>query len=203
MILLLHDKSDLESLLKALKVLPKGLEKATSRAINKTLTATRAYMVKAVREDYAVKAKDVRSELVIRRATWGNLEGSIKGSGSPGVPLIRFARMRRVPSTKRLKSGGYAPKVGVPVLVRKDRGKGPAKGVFLARMKSGHVGAFKRTGGLSKSGGAAIREAYGPSPIKILASERYDERIDDFADETMQKSLQHEADFVLKQMGLR
>jgi len=203
MIEIIADTKDLEDLLRTLKVLPKGLEKATSRAINKTLTSTRAYMVKAVRQDYAVKAKDVRSELVIRRATWANQEGSIKGSGSPGIPLIGFARMRRVPSTKRLKSGGYAPKVGIPVLVRKDRGKGPARGVFLARMKSGHIGAFKRTGGLSKSGGQAIREAYGPSPVKMLSSDRYDEQIDDFADEALQKNLRHEADFVLKQMGLR
>lgn len=198
MIELQADKSDIADLLRILKVLPKGLEKAASRAINKTLTSTRAYMVKVVRADYAVKARDVRSELDIQKATWSHLTGRVHGSGSPGIPLLQFARMKRVPSTRRLKSGGYTPKVGVPVLIRKDRGKMAARGVFLARMKSGHVGAFKRTGE-----GRKIKEAYGPSPIKILASERYDAQIDDFAGETFEKNLQHEADFVLRKMGLR
>lgn len=198
MIELQADKSDIADLLRTLKVLPKGLEKAASRAINKTLTSTRAYMVKVVRADYAVRARDVRSELEIQKANWSHLTGRVYGSGSPGIPLIQFARMKRVPSTRRLKSGGYTPKVGVPVLIRKDRGKMAARGIFLARMKSGHVGAFKRTGE-----GRKIKETYGPSPIKILASERYDAQIDDFAGEIFEKNLQHEADFVLRKMGLR
>jgi len=77
MIELWADKEDIAELLHDLKVLPKGLEKAGARAINKTLVSTRAFMVTAVREDYAIKAKDVRSDLVIKRANWGNLHGTI------------------------------------------------------------------------------------------------------------------------------
>lgn len=195
---------DISDLLSTLKVFPQGLEKAASRAINKTLVTTRAHMVKVVREDYAMKAKDVRSELHIRKATWKKLYGKVHGAGSPGVPLFAFVRgSKNAPSTRRLKSGAYRPAVGVPVLIRKQKGKMAAKGVFLSKMPSGHIGAFKRTGGLARTGRPAIREAFGPSPINVLASDRYDEQIEDFADEVFQKNLQHEADFVLQQMGLR
>lgn len=218
MIELRADKDDIAELLKGLKVLPRGLEKAGARAINRTLTSTRAFMVKEVRKEYAITAKEIRSELLIRKASWSHLYGYVGGAGSPGIPLISFARTKAVPSTKRLKSGDYRPLTGIPVLVRKSKGKQPAKGVFLARMASGHVGAFKRedpsTSGrvLKKSkaraqqttlGSRYIREAYGPSPIKILSSDYYDEKIEDFADETLQKNFSHEADFLLKKMGLR
>lgn len=204
MIELQADGSDIAYLLKTLQVLPKGLEKAASRAINKSLTATRAYMVSVVCEDYAVKAGSVRKELRIKKANWSTLTGRVHGAGSPGIPLKEFARTKAVPSTKRLKSGGYRPLVGIPVVVRKDKGKISAKGVFMARMASGHLGAFKRIAGVSaRTGGAMIRETYGPSPIKILASNRYDERIDDFADDALQKNMRHEAEHVLRQMGLR
>ncbi len=220
MIELRYDTRDLEELVDTLQVVPDGLEKATARAINRTLVSTRAYMVKIVCRDYAVKAGDVRRELAIKKANWSTLTGKISGSGSPGIPLVNFVRMRRVPSTRRIKSyvltragyytRGFDPKIGVPVLVRRDRGKVPAKGVFVARMSSGHVGAFKRVSSMQgnwwqarKKGPDRIREVYGPSPIKILSSDRYDEDIGDFADESMEKNLRSEAAFVLGQMGLR
>lgn len=205
MIELSYDTRDIKALLKDLTFVPRGLEKATSRAINKTLVSTRAYMIKTYREDYVGKAKDIRKELHIRRSTWSTMTGMITGQGSPGIPLLKFVRgSKAAPSTKRLKSGEYRPKAGVPVVIRKSRGKIPAHGVFLAKMKSGHIGAFKRIPGRkAATGRPAIREVYGPSPIKILASDRYDQRIEDFADRTMDKNLRHEADYVLRQMGIR
>ena len=204
MIELHADKQDIEDFMTMLKIFPKGLEKATSRAINKTLVSTRAFMVKMVREGYVVKAKDVRGQLHIRKSNWNKLHGKVHGASSPGVPLFLFVRgSKKTPSTRRLKSGAYRPRVGVPVLIRKSKGKKSAKGVFLAKMPSGHIGAFKRVGGHARTGKQAIREAFGPSPIKILASDHYDEQIDDFADKTLQKNFQHEADYALKKMGLR
>ncbi len=219
MIALEADISEIEDLLTVLKVLPNGLEKATSRAINRTLVSTRAYMAKTIREDYAIKAGDIRKELVIKKAWWSQLYGSISGSGSPGLPLMDFVRgSKAAPSTKKLKNGAYRPSVGVPVLIRKDKGKIAVRGGFIAKMPNGHVGIFRRADP-SKTGRKLansqiriqqtaladryIKELHGPSPIRILSSDYYDEKIEDFSDETLQKNFQHEADYVLKQMGLR
>ncbi len=198
-----YDTREIKALLKDLKVFPRALEKATSSAINKALVSTRAYMVKTMRADYKIKAGNIRRELHIKKSTWSTMTGMITGHGSPGIPLLKFVRgSKAAPSTRRLKSGGYRPALGVPVVIRKSRGKIPAHGVFLARMKSGHIGAYKRIGGRAKSGRSAINEVFGPSPIKILASDRYDERIEDFADRAMDKNLKHEADYVLRKMGI-
>lgn len=205
MIELDYDTRDIKALLNDLSTFPQGLEKATARAINKTLVSTRAYMIKIMRNDYAVPAKKIRDELHIKRATWSTQNGTITGQQSPGIPLLQFVRgSKKAPSTRRLKSGAYRPLAGIPVIVRKSRGKIPAHGVFLAKMSSGHIGAFKRIAGRKTSAGRpAISEKFGPSPIKLLAADRYDEQIEDFADKTMMKNLNHEAENVLRQMGVR
>lgn len=219
MITVIGTGADLEGLVKDLKVFPQSMEKAVSRAINKSLRSTKAEMVRMVRTDYAVKAGAVRQELHISKATWKKLEGKVHGAGSPGIPLKEFARTKKVPSTERIKgftaakgggfTRGYRPNIGIPVVIRKEKGKLAARGVFLARMKSGHVGAFiRREAGLgqwwrSRSGSVSIVEAYGPSPLKILASDRYDEQIDDFMDASYEKYLRHEAGREMEKVGLR
>jgi hypothetical protein len=194
------DQKKLASLLRGLTDMPGNMATATSRAGNKTLTSTRAEMVRVIRRDYAIKAGDIRKELVIIRMTKAKLEGRVKGESSPGLPLIRFARISRIPSTKRTKIGGYSPKKGIPVFIRKDRGKRIVKATFLARMRSGHVGAFER---INKEKGRRIKEVFGPTPIKLLGSKANLQKIDRYAQATMDKNLQHEADFILIKMGLK
>lgn len=217
MIELTYDQRDLAALLARLNQLPNGLAAATSRAINRTLTSTRAEMVRMIRADYDLRAGDIRKELRISKSTQKTMTGRIDGESSPGIPLIRFARIRRVPSTIRTRGAGYSPKVGVPVLIRRDKGRIAARGVFLARMASGHEGAFLRADpassgraarggsvrvGQSRAGNRYIREVYGPSPLKLLTTDANMERIEDYAQDVMDKNIQHEADFYLRQAGV-
>lgn len=205
------NQQQLGNLLDLLKVVPKGLATATSRAGNKTMASTRAEMVRLIRAKYAIKAGDVRRELVIRRMNPNNLVGSIYGESSPGVPLIRFYRLRRTPSTIRTKAGGYSPKVGVPVLVRKDKGKRTVRGAFTARMQSGHEGMFIRgskwkagkKGNRSGLGNREITELYGPTPVKLLGGAETLAQVETFAQTAMDKNLAHEAEYYLQQQGLR
>lgn len=204
------NQQQLGSLLGLLDTLPKGLALATSRAGNKTLTTTRAEMVRLIRAKYAIKAGEVRRELVIRRMNPNQLKGSIFGESPTGVPLIRFYRMRRTPSTIRTKSGGYSPRIGVPVLVRKDKGKRTVRGAFTARMKSGHEGMFVRGSRWkagkkttkSKLGKREITELYGPTPVKLLGGADNLATVEAFAQQTLDKNLAHEAEFLLGQKGL-
>jgi hypothetical protein len=55
----------------------------------------------------------------------------------------------------------------------------------------------------STTKGGEIREVYGPSPLKILSSDRYDEHLDDFADKTINARLEHHANLALKKIGVR
>jgi len=204
------DQQALGQLLGKLENLPKGLATATSRAGNKTLTATRAEMVRLIRTRYAIKAGDVRKALVLRKMYPAQLEGSIKGESSPGVPLLTFARTKALPSTKRTKAGGYTPKVGIPVLVRKDKGRRTVRGAFTAKMQSGHKGVFVRGSRWkagrkttkSNLGQREIVELYGPTPVKLLEASANAGHIEQFAQDSLDKNMQHEAEFYLRQQGL-
>lgn len=204
------NQQQLGSLLTRLGQVPSGLAKATASAGNKTLTSTRAHMVTLIRAKYAIKAGDVRKELEIRRMTVAKLEGMIRGESSPGVPLFKFVRFRRVPSTMRTKAGGYTPKIGIPVVVRKDRGKRVVRGAFVAKMQSGHIGAFVRGSrykagrktSKSNLGSREITELFGPTPVKLLGAEVNLAAIEQQAQVTMDKNLQHEAEFYLRRAGL-
>lgn len=204
------NQQQLGNLVAKLGELPNGLARATAMAGNKTLTTTRANMVRLITSKYAIKAGDVRKELEIRRMAIAKLEGSIRGESSPGVPLFYFVKFRRVPSTLRTKSGGYTPKVGVPVLVSKDKAKRAVRGAFTAQMKSGHIGAFVRGSrykvgrktSKSNLGAREIVELYGPTPVKLLGAEANLKTIEEQAQVTMDKNLQHEAEFYLRKAGL-
>lgn len=210
MIELIYDKRDLAQLLSKLESLPRGLAKVTSRAINRTLTATRAEMVRLIRTEYAIKAGAVRKELRITNSTAAKLEGRIEGEQSPGVPLIEFVKFKRVPSTLRTKSGGYAPKIGVPVLVRRSKGKRIIPGAFTAQMASGHKGIFVRgarwkagkKGTKSNLGKREIMELYGPTPIMLLGTDERIDQIEEYAQEVMDKNLAREANYILSKEGL-
>lgn len=209
MIAIRADQAKLARLLKSLDNVPRGMTTAQMHAINRSLTTVRTEMVRMVRSEYALKAGAVRKNLAIRKAWRGKLEGRVHGEDSPGLPLKEFARIKRVPSTRRTGRGGYTPKVGIPVLIRKDRGKRVAEGVFLARMSSGFEGAFKRTGAPggrrrrgSNLGRRYIQAQYGPSPVYLLGAEKNLERIGEFTNETYNKRLHHEAQNILRKEGL-
>ncbi|SDP69696.1 phage tail protein [Desulforhopalus singaporensis] len=201
------DIDELRRLTKGIAAAEPALEKATVSALNKSIVSTRAYGVKLVARDYAVTQKAVRKELKIYRANLHRKQASIVGSGSPGIPLYQFRPTpRRVPSTKRLKSGGYSPKEGIKVMIRRGSRK-VVKGAFIAETESGHIGVFKRRErGLGNWWNAfrknRIEKMFGPSPLRILDSEHYYEKLDNYTEEIMDKNMAHEADYFLKKAGV-
>lgn len=79
-------------------------------------------------------------------------------------------------------------------------------GAFITTLDSGHVGIFRRfgsDGGIwNKNRYKRIEKLYGPSPIRILDSDFYKKKIDDYTAETMDKNMLHEAEYFLKKGGL-
>lgn len=203
------DIDDARELVKGLNVGEKVLVQAVVSSLNKTIVSTRAEASRMIRVEYNVKAGAIKAELAISRASYRRQEAKILGEGSPGIPLFDFSPTpKKAPSTKRLKAGGYGPKKGIKVMIRKGDRK-IVKGAFVAMMPSGHVGVFKRmesgTGNWwdAFSGKQKITELFGPSPLRILDNDRYQIPLDDFAGEAMDKNLPRELDFYMKKAGLR
>lgn len=210
---------ELQELTKGIALAEPTLKKATVSAINKSISSVRVFAAREISKEYKVTQTAVKKDLGIFKANVRTLYASLKGEGRPGVPLYNFSPTpRRVPSTiqkkgiwetkytwwgKKLKgkqmvpgSNKYSPKRGIKVMVHRGSRK-MVRTAFIARMSSGHAGVFSRRKGTKK-----IDELFGPSPLRILDSNFYKDKIDDYAAETMDKNMAHEADFYLKRAGI-
>lgn len=197
--------SALKAQLRVLRKIPRGMETAAVRALNKTVKGVRTDAVKMIRQDYNFKAATVRDSLKVALAGPGQFSAWLYGSGGYGVPLIEFGvTPRRAPSTRRLRGGRYSPEVGISARVRKDK-KHTFPGYFTARLSSGHIGVFyrdRRGKKMRSKNKTAIKQAFGPTPIKLLHGGRYDEALTNIMNERWPKNLNHEARHVLRQQGL-
>jgi len=192
------DIDEMRRLTRGLDSTEEAMKRATVSALNKSAVQVQSFIVGEVSQEYNVKKAAVRKELKIFKANFNTLQATIFGEGSPGIPLYQFSPTpKRVPSTRRLKSGGYAPKQGIKVMIHRGVRK-VVKGAFIARMDSGHVAIFKRRSGNN----LPIDELYGPSPMRILENPDLLQRFDDFTEEVYDKNMLHEAEYYLNKYGV-
>ena len=207
-----YDVSGLQKLVKGLRSIPKAVETAASRSINRTLTTARLEITKNVREDYNLKSASFKGGLPIKKANNRTLEGRLHASGGPGVPLIGYQARARVlpngapPSTWWKGEIGHkvpGPAIGVSGVVRRKTGRKKWRGAFVARMGTGHVGVFRRVPEkkMRNSRDQAIRELYGPSAARILVNGRYTQDIMSLVSATMRKNMLRETKFIIRKLG--
>ncbi len=200
-------RGDINALIEAtkgLKIAEPALKKGAVSATNKSIVTVRSRATRLVAKEYRVTQKDVRKELNIYKANYSRIVARMYGSGKPGIGLFKFAPTpKRIPSTVRSGTGRFLPKDGIKVMIHRGKRK-QVKGAFIARMSSGHVGVFRRRkDGSANFWNAAKRrffidELFGPSPLRILDSTFYKDKIDEIAEEVMDKNMAHETEYFLK-----
>ncbi len=183
----LEDIRDAQSLLRHI---PKGAEKALTRAVNKTLTGTRAEAVRQVRGKFIVKAQTVRDTMDVRRASYTKPRGFLVSRGSP-LSLMRFKVTPQSPRSTRGKSVQSRPRIRLSVTKGKQA---PLQRAFLARMNSG-VGVFQRRG---RGRNVPLKKKFGPSVPQMLHHDRIAEEIETTAAERMKKELDHQVAYLLE-----
>lgn len=126
----------IEEAQKLLENIPNGIERATTRAINRSLTTLKKNLKKEVTKNYGIKSTDVEKSLSTQKATFTAMKGIIN-SRSPVTSMYKFAK-------------GNSKK-GVTVLIKRSEGRKRVKGKsdlnglpFIARMSNGHYGIFQR-----------------------------------------------------------
>lgn len=196
MISLEMDERALKEKLRLLRLLPKGLEKATSQALNRTAKQTRAMAGRLISQEYTIARADAIKELRIRQSNVNTLHAKLEGKSVQGVPLIRYAR-GETPSTRRTPDGGYTPARGLAVRVRRDRQPKVIPGTFRAQLKSGHRSIWKREGRERKP----INKLFGPSAIGLISGGENLDRIERYGEERMKINLTIVADQALKKAG--
>ena len=168
-----------------LQFVQKNIPKAFSAALNRVGQGVKTEASKKVRETYDIKAGDVKryGNIRITKANVGRLQLLLTSRG-PNIPLIRF-------KTRPSKPPARQPKV-LTASVKKSGGK-PIPGAFVAAMRSGHIGVFKRSG----KSRTPIGELYGPAVPVMLNEPGVSEHLQEEASRRMQKRLDHEVNRVL------
>jgi hypothetical protein len=194
----------LERARKLLGAFPGGAEKAISGALQRSASHIRANAAKAIRARYDISAANIRAEeriKVTRQNRAGGMSVSVEFKGNR-IPLHKYGGShpkeptpdvgRRVAAV--VEGGWRKVYPGVPARGHQLKGTAPSQFVraFVARMKSGHIGIFERTGGRAASGGDAIRELMGSSVPQMLGSPEVEQSLAEGALAKFDERIEHE-----------
>lgn len=162
---------------KGMKAAPKAQQRASYRAAQ----MARTEMVRAARETYLVTAKSLRETMDIKK----NSESYSIVSRGGMLALTRF----KVGPNKN-PNPPKRPKNGLNVTIKRGQKHKLDKSGFVARMKSGHVNVFFRSGKSS----LPIEPRFGPGAPIMLGNEEVVQRGKDTFDEVSKQRFAHELD---------
>lgn len=161
---------------------PKQIQWAAVRAINRTVTSVKANVSKKIRQNYTIKAPEVKKTLAVRRADGRRLRGAVVSHGRP-LLLTAF-------DVRTYKRGP----IGVKVRKQKDIRRVP--GLFLGTSRTGYVGAMQRT----QRARYPLRVPYGPSVPQMFGSADVISELIPLAEKTLNKRFLHEVEYRFSKM---
>jgi hypothetical protein len=174
-------KADITEVMSMLNGLQRnGIKKAASRALNKTLTTVNAVAAREIKNDIggSIKIGDIKSLLRQIKSNPIQLIASLIASGKR-LPLIKID-----PGARQNSAG---------VKYKNSKGTVIIPGAFIATMKSGHKGVFKRKG-VSR---LPIKELAGASVPRVFLQSSVTQALTRTAAESWYKNFTHEIQYEL------
>ncbi len=169
--------------------IPGGMDKAMKAAMSRTVRRLRSESNKAIQEKYDISDAGIRTEKNVRvsYSYQNGVQATVTFSGRK-IPLYRFGGASPAVPTQDIGAGRKPVMVhgawtmqyqGVAAKGHEFKDTGPTQfmDAFVARMKSGHVGIFERTGGSTSEGSDAIREIMGSSVAQMVGKPEVAERL--------------------------
>lgn len=188
---------------------PGAMDKVLKGAINQTTRHLRSNVSKRIRERYAISSSDLRTEQnasASYRYTPGvGMEASVKFSGKK-IPLYRFdGTTPKVPSysselvNAMIQGNWRKVHPGIAASGHQLKGTAPVKfnHAFVTQFKSGHIGIFERTGGVTADGSDEIKEIMGSSIPQMLGNEEVAAKLANDAKAKFDECMAHEIDAIL------
>lgn len=173
--------------------LKKKAPNVLKNAINRTVTNVKKNMAIEASKLYYVKSGDVKRTIRITKAMRARLEGVVS-SRAAAIPLYKFRVSPK--HTVNYKNGRPTPKF-YKAAVKRENGLKPlnhSPKAFIAVMKSGHIGVFERKSGKS----FPIKQLFGPSVPQMIENDLAMARIENRANETLQKRIEAEINHLLE-----
>lgn len=159
---------------------PDKVNQVLARAVNRAVTNVKSNISKKVREEYVVKAADVKNSIKITKASFRNPVAVVRSTGHK-IDLTKFKLKPTEPNPKN------PPKHGYQVMVKKSEGYKPRENGFLAYF-TGDLGFFQRKG----SARLPITRMMGPSIPEMIGRKDTIAYIEDEAQKMLQTRLGHE-----------
>lgn len=182
--------------------IPGGVDKATKAAMSRATRKLRSESNRAIREKYDISDAGINSakNVSVRYSYGSGVYATVRfagrkiplhrfGGSSPKAPTPDIAAGRKMVMVKGAWTAQYQ---GVPASGHQFTDTGPTQftEAFVARMKSGHIGIFERTGGMTSEGSDAIREIMGNSVAQMVGKQEVAEKLSEEA----QKEFETEMD---------
>lgn len=189
----------INKLLSGLSNADKILKSAMPRAVSTLRTETS----KAIKEKYAISTRNIRANQNVRVSYSYNsgVTCSVIFNGSK-IPLYRYnGSSPKTPTVNKNKTinaiiNGTWHKAHPSVAASGHQltATAPTKfdDAFVARMSSGHIGIFERTGGSTSAGNDEIKEIMGSSVPQMIGNKEVSEQIAQKAAEKLEERVEHE-----------
>lgn len=153
-----------------------GTQKSTAKAINKALPKIKKAAVDRVNEEYLVTKSNINKTIKVDKAGM-TLSAFIRSKGRP-IALTKFRVTPKRPPKRKGRT--------VIAQVMRSGGGGAIPNAFIARMRSGHVGAMYRKG----TDRYPIGQFHGPSVPSMLGSAKISAFVGDKAERELQKQME-------------
>ena len=180
-----------------------GVEKADEKvlkpALARGLMAGKTAAGKMVRQTYHISAGDFNSRGYMRynsvTKNGDGIIGSIEYSGGV-IPLIKF---KVSPSTPKKRTTPSAAVLKANSLVKFNR----QKNVFVAQMKSGHIGIMERQKGTVSpaTGKEKLKELLSPAVPQMVGNEKVMQNVEERVNEVINQRIEHEIERLLSKNG--
>lgn len=153
-----------------------GTQKSTAKAINKALPKIKKAAVDRVNEEYLVTKPNINKTIKVDKAGM-TLSAFIRSKGRP-IALTKFRVTPKRPPKRKGRT--------VVAQVMRSGGGGAIPNAFIARMRSGHIGAMYRKG----ADRYPIGQFHGPSVPSMLGSAKISAFVGDKAEQELQKQME-------------
>lgn len=153
-----------------------GTQKSTAKAINKALPKIKKAAVDRVNEEYLVTKSNINKTIKVDKAGM-TLSAFIRSKGRP-IALTKFRVTPKRPPKRKGRT--------VIAQVMRSGGGGAIPSAFIARMRSGHIGAMYRKG----ADRYPIGQFHGPSVPSMLGSAKISAFVGDKAERELQKQME-------------
>ena len=180
-----------------------GVEKADEKvlkpALARGLMAGKTAAGRMARQTYHISAGDFNSRGYMRynsvTKNGDGIVGSIEYSGGV-IPLMKFKVSPSVPKKKTTPSAAV---LKASSLVKFDR----KNNVFVAQMKSGHIGVMERQKGTVSpaTGKEKLKELLSPAVPQMVGNEKVMQNVEERVNEVINQRIEHEIERLLSKSG--